>query len=254
MRPHFLLTSISVPAGALVLYAWSLYRVVQWAEHVYNNTEVSSFLPGQYTEAEDYAHTFDDLYQHHGYHDHSKLHFSWEGHVVDLLVSTNLENEAAGIEAVRSVLVLGCSHGLGARWLADRGLATWGVDVAERAVQLALATRGRTCEGPEPCFVRASLTHLPYADGRFDAGLSSDVLEHIQPEDVPRVVSEISRVVRRLLVLQIAGWADDCATCQDEAWWGQRFGAEGWQVRRAYRREAPWPGGFWAVLVLTRAR
>mmetsp|Transcript_122890 Transcript_122890/g.393690 ORF Transcript_122890/g.393690 Transcript_122890/m.393690 type:complete len:190 (-) Transcript_122890:31-600(-) len=163
-------------------------------------------------------------------------------------------SEVAGAAPVRSVIVLGCSHGLGAVGLQSRGYLAYGVDVAEKAIQLAVATRGRTCgEGDEPCFVQASLTQLPYESGKFDAGISSDVLEHIQPADVPRVVSEISRVVRRVLVLQIAGWADDCATCQDEVWWGEHFAAAGWRIFKLYRRDAPWEGGFWAVLALTRS-
>jgi SAM-dependent methyltransferase len=69
-----------------------------------------------------------------------------------------------------------------------------GVLVEEYAGRLAI-------EGIDPNYssphVRSgSLTALPYADESFDAALCLDVLEHLAPDDQPRAIAELHRVVR----------------------------------------------------------
>jgi ubiquinone/menaquinone biosynthesis C-methylase UbiE len=48
------------------------------------------------------------------------------------------------------------------------------------------------------------LTNLPYEDNSFDIVMSSDVLEHIHPEEADIVVSELVRVSRRHVFLSIS--------------------------------------------------
>jgi 2-polyprenyl-6-hydroxyphenyl methylase/3-demethylubiquinone-9 3-methyltransferase len=88
----------------------------------------------------------------------------------------------------RLVLDAGCGGGLVARGLAGAGATVVGLDrspgslaVARRAVGgRFLATAGR-------------LERLPFADGRFDAVVAADVLEHVA--DLPGTVAELARVL-----------------------------------------------------------
>lgn len=99
---------------------------------------------------------------------------------------------------------LGCSLALGVERLADRGFDAHGVDVSEESIKEALGMgRGQRC-AQKPCIQVGSLTELPFEDNSFPAGLSSDVLEHIHPDDVQQVVKEISRVVTDRLFLRIS--------------------------------------------------
>mmetsp|Transcript_17065 Transcript_17065/g.30800 ORF Transcript_17065/g.30800 Transcript_17065/m.30800 type:complete len:217 (-) Transcript_17065:52-702(-) len=127
------------------------------------------------------------------------------------------------IPLIKSVIVLGCSHGLGVQMLHSKSFDAYGVDAASEAIEEATKLRGNTCASP-PCFKQASLTSLPFPEQQFDAGLSSDVLEHIDPHDVKRVVEEISRVVKYMLVLRIA-------VTEGSPYWAREFWRFGWKVK-----------------------
>jgi len=83
------------------------------------------------------------------------------------------------------------------------------------------------------------LTNLPYEDNSFDLVMSSDVLEHIHPEEVDQVVKELVRVSRRHLFLSISlkGHTKATADKDDEAhrhtmlrpreWWHAIFRKHG---------------------------
>lgn len=142
----------------------------------------------------------------------------------------------------RTSITLGCSHGKGVETLHEAGFEASGVDVAQRAIDMAISLRGDTC-GQPPCFKKASLTHLPYEDNKFHVGLSSDVLEHIAPDDVPKVAAEISRVVESYLVLRVANFLEQGGngekagmtsnlhlSVHDSAWWVEQFKPHGWSL------------------------
>ncbi|MEW6443336.1 MAG: methyltransferase domain-containing protein [bacterium] len=57
--------------------------------------------------------------------------------------------------------------------------------------------------GPSRRRVLGSGLALPFRDGAFDAVVSSDVLEHLAPEDRPSLVGEMLRVGRRQIVLAV---------------------------------------------------
>jgi hypothetical protein len=187
---------------------------------------------------ENYAEAYNDLYENYSYHSNSN--YSLEGPVIEQLLEFT-KALASNSPSLRSVVVLGCSHGKGAEQLHQYGFDAFGIDVARAAIQQAKALRGNTCSKP-PCFVQGSLTSLPYQNYSMDAGLSADVLEHIARKDVPQVVSEISRVVKHYLVLQIAAFSEHGhngekagmgnlhLTVEDAPWWIQQFSAKGWKV------------------------
>eukprot|EP00958_Prasinococcus_capsulatus_P027732 scaffold5807_cov412-Prasinococcus_capsulatus_cf.AAC.10 len=60
------------------------------------------------------------------------------------------------------------------------------------------------------------LTNLPYEDNSFDLVFSADVLEHIHPEEVDQVVSELVRVSRRHLFLSISLKGHTKASANDD--------------------------------------
>lgn len=45
------------------------------------------------------------------------------------------------------------------------------------------------------------IRRLPYRDNQFDYAIASHILEHLDPKDVPRAVSELRRVAREVKIL-----------------------------------------------------
>lgn len=94
----------------------------------------------------------------------------------------------------RALLDIGCNWG---RWTVAAARAGWrptGIDLAKKSV--GAARRVAEQLGADAEYVVADARELPFADGSFDAVFSYSVLQHLAKEDVPRVVSEIDRVLR----------------------------------------------------------
>ena len=107
--------------------------------------------------------------------------------------------------AVRTVLDVGSSHGGGVSALWTMGARASGVDVSPTAVAMARDRHGdNASQCVEPCWSAAPATALPFADGAFDALMSTDVLEHLQEEDVEAAVRELARVTRAWMFLKIS--------------------------------------------------
>lgn len=87
----------------------------------------------------------------------------------------------------KSVLEVGVGGGVVARELRSCGLSITTVDIAEDL---------------QPDVV-GSITALPLEDASFDTVLAAEILEHIRFEDVPRALSELSRVARSQVVISI---------------------------------------------------
>ena len=94
-------------------------------------------------------------------------------------------------DEVRTILDVGCGDGALTNRLAEDWDVT-GVDMS--AVALEYVTTAA---------VQASVTDLPFADRSFDLVLSSEMLEHLSPDDYRRAISEMSRVTRRHLLLTV---------------------------------------------------
>ena len=98
--------------------------------------------------------------------------------------------EAARLVRDRSVLDLGCNNGYGAGILAGVCEEVTAVDISEAAIADAIRRFGDLGIN----FQRVDGTTLPFQDGRFDAVVSFQVIEHVDEPD--GYLSEIVRVLR----------------------------------------------------------
>lgn len=109
--------------------------------------------------------------------------------------------EAFGIQfryKFDSILDAGCSQGAAVadylRWKKD----AWGFDISPRAIEMAKdAGLGDRC-------IVGSLLDIPYSKKSFDALVSTDVLEHLDPADIDLAISEMFRVTKTYLFLRIS--------------------------------------------------
>jgi SAM-dependent methyltransferase len=245
----------STEADAQVQQASLLQKGLQDLKRA--NIERSVQVQTNGTDPADYDKAYNSLYNRSGYHNDPEL--THEAPWIKKLDSFSKMLVEDGSAAIASVIVLGCSHGKGASMLHELGYNVWGVDVAWKAIDMARTLRGNTCgTQAEQCFLEGSLTKIPYASNKFDAGMSSDVLEHISPEDVPTVVHEISRVVKKYLLVSIAdfkeyskngekaGMGNLHLTIQGPQYWKDQFAQEGWKLQEDMSTES------YVNLLLTR--
>lgn len=98
-----------------------------------------------------------------------------------------------------TILDAGAGNGVLLRQLRAHGKSAWGIELSQAVLDADcpdLLESGIVEQG--------SLTNLPYEDNQFDLVFSADVLEHIRPAEVDRVVRELVRVSRRHLFLSIS--------------------------------------------------
>ena len=105
----------------------------------------------------------------------------------------------AGYEFSGRCLDAGCGEGLYKRFLESFMEIT---DIVNLDINLCHIPRERE-KYPRLSFVRASLTHLPFADNTFNCCLCSEVLEHIGEDTV--AISELGRVINQggLLLISV---------------------------------------------------
>jgi ubiquinone/menaquinone biosynthesis C-methylase UbiE len=89
------------------------------------------------------------------------------------------------------VIDIGCGAGRSTRWLGERGYAVMSIDVS---LEMLRRTRwGR----PDAWIARADMRALPVASASFDGLTAFFSLVHIPKAEVPRVLQEFRRVLRR---------------------------------------------------------
>lgn len=101
----------------------------------------------------------------------------------------------------QSILDVGCSQGNAVREYLRMGKDASGIDISESAISEAHTL---TKEKDQDRFMIGSVLQIPYADKTFDAIVSTDVLEHLSPEDVDQAIAELVRVSKGWLFLKIA--------------------------------------------------
>jgi len=109
---------------------------------------------------------------------------------------------------------LGCGPGHVAAWLADRGVATVGIDLSPGMIAVGRA------EYPQVEFREGDFLELPAADGEFAAVVAFYSLIHLEPGELPRAFDEIHRVLRPGGLSLVAFHVGSEVRHLDE-WWGQ---------------------------------
>ncbi|RRK03069.1 methyltransferase domain-containing protein [Pseudomonas aeruginosa] len=128
-------------------------------------------------------------------------------------------------------LDVGSGEGLLVASLLRRGVDAYGVDVSE----VVTAHCNRRMPGR---FTQGSVLELPFEDASFQTVASTDCLEHLAPEDVPKALKEIHRVASRFVFLQIATTPDRDGhwhlTVEGRAWWEAKCFEAGFRKHPAY--------------------
>jgi len=92
----------------------------------------------------------------------------------------------------KKALEVGCGGGILCEEIAAMGFDTTGIDPSAHSLNIA-ANHARL-SGLRIKYEQGTGESLPYADGAYDVVFCCDVLEHVR--DLPKVISEISRVLR----------------------------------------------------------
>lgn len=89
----------------------------------------------------------------------------------------------------------GCGAGNYAIWLAQQGFEVTGIDISPTAI--GLARENTMKQGVECTFIVADvLGDLADIEGLFDFALDWELLHHIYPDDRPRYVANVARLLR----------------------------------------------------------
>lgn len=96
----------------------------------------------------------------------------------------------AGEVKGKDILDAGCGDGWYTARMVAVGARATGVDYSGKAISFArIIVDGAS-------FFDASLTKLPFRDASFDIIFSFQVIEHIPPQELPRAILELQRVLR----------------------------------------------------------
>lgn len=132
---------------------------------------------------------------------------------------------------VGRILDVGSGEGLLVASLLRRGVDAYGVDVSE----IVTARCNRRMPGR---FTHGSVLSLPFEDASFQTVVSTDCMEHLAPEDVPKALKEIHRVASRFVFLQIATTPDRDGhwhlTVEGRAWWETKCFEAGFRKHPLY--------------------
>jgi len=89
------------------------------------------------------------------------------------------------------MLDVGCGNGKLCKFLTDMGHEVTGVDIVGGPYDR---------EGYEFVTHDLSTGYMPFKDKQFDLAVSFDVMEHIAPDDVGKVLGDIFRVAKKVVV------------------------------------------------------
>lgn len=135
-----------------------------------------------------YKNLYDELYKN-GYHGNYNLcHTQKLFNLVSKIFDKN-----------DKILDIGCSHGTGVKLLNESGFDSYGVDISSVAIEICNKRNIKNCKV-------SSASHLDFEDSYFDGIVSSDTLEHLDPEEIPLAISECNRVLKPggIAILNIA--------------------------------------------------
>lgn len=130
----------------------------------------------------------------------------------------NLTGESLGSEQIveawkkmfqpKTMLDFGCGRGTLVAYARKAGIEAVGFDFSEWAVNEGRYARCKR----EWLKVHDATKPFPYPDKSFDLVVGLDIMEHIYLPDLPALISEIRRVAKKWVFLQIAVAADGMVT------------------------------------------
>ncbi len=125
-----------------------------------------------------------------------------------------LDGFAAELAGSGAVCDLGCGPGQVARYLVERGVEVFGLDLSREMV--AVARR----RNPHLCFRQGDLLALEVADGAWAGIVAFYSLIHVPRRAVPAALAELRRVLRPdgVLLLAVHGGSGEV---QADEWFGQ---------------------------------
>jgi len=94
------------------------------------------------------------------------------------------------------ILDLGCGAGRHSVYLAHQGFSVIGVDVSRSALKIT-GKWARKEKLTDVALVRATMTHLPFADCTLDAVVSVSVIHHALKKDVAQTIDETHRILKK---------------------------------------------------------
>jgi ubiquinone/menaquinone biosynthesis C-methylase UbiE len=104
------------------------------------------------------------------------------------------------LETGETVLEIGSGPGTDLSWMAARvggAGAVWGLDLSRGMLRVCQQSLSKDSRGSSACLVQADGLHLPSRSGAFDVVLLSFTLELFTESEIPRVLRESARVLRR---------------------------------------------------------
>ena len=137
-----------------------------------------------------YNELYENLYANKGYHASESLTSThYPSFMTGCIIPSKMEFE--------TLLDIGCSTGIGIKsFFEPLGKTGEGIDVSETAVKKA-NERGVKAKV-------ASVTDIPHDDDSFDLVCSTDVIEHLKPEDQEKAHRECFRVARKYVAHKIS--------------------------------------------------
>ena len=104
----------------------------------------------------------------------------------------NYFHEKIGCLDGLSLLDMGCGGGILAEEFARRGANVTGIDLSDKALQV--ARDHAAAGGLRIRYQRGTAEEIPVADGQFDVVVCADCLEHVH--DLEQVIGQIARVLK----------------------------------------------------------
>lgn len=126
-----------------------------------------------------YKNLYDELYNE-GYHNNPKASHT----------KTIYELIHKYVNKHSKILDIGCSNGTGMLDLEKNGYDMYGIDIADKAIDICNARKLKNCKVN-------SVTSIDFQDKYFDAIISTDVLEHLDPSEIKPAISECKRILKQ---------------------------------------------------------
>jgi 2-polyprenyl-3-methyl-5-hydroxy-6-metoxy-1,4-benzoquinol methylase len=134
-----------------------------------------------------------------------------------------------------TLIDVGCGTGRGARVLANAGLKVTGLDFAQNCLDKGVAESG------DFTFIETDLTRPIHIKAEY--GFCTDVMEHISPEDVDKVLENIRGAVKKAFI-HIATEPDRLGdrlvgyplhlTVEKLPWWREKLRKAGFHIKHDF--------------------